>query len=310
MEVRAVGALPARDRKTIQTSGEPAQPLRDTGARLRLVRAAPALAPVTRPEVPLFTDVLEGPGRRRGRFGLAGSIAGHVVLIAALVAIPLVRPVALPPDRRDYIRALLYDPPPPPPPPLPKGSSLRPPTRPAAPGAPTPAPSAKPALVAPMESPPAAQESRPAPGPAESGRFGSETGSDTGVPEGMEEGVEGGVVGGVPGGVLGGVIGGTGTGPVPPPLPVRDPDRPPRPIRMTKPIYPQEAFIKKVEGTVVLEILIDAEGRVVRARVLHSVPLLDAAAAESVRQWLFAPAIKGGRPVPTLAQAPISFRIY
>jgi protein TonB len=122
----------------------------------------------------------------------------------------------------------------------------------------------------------------------------------------MEGGVEGGVVGGVPGGVLGGVIGGTGNVPVA----VRDYDRPPRPIRITKPVYPQEAFIKKVEGTVVIEILIDAEGRVARARVVQSVPLLDDAALESVGAWRFSPAIKGGRPVASLAHAPITFRIY
>jgi protein TonB len=122
----------------------------------------------------------------------------------------------------------------------------------------------------------------------------------------MEEGVEGGVVGGVPGGVIGGVIGGTGTGPVP----VYNVDRPPRLLRQVKPTYPPDAFTKKIEGTVVVEILIDDTGRVARARVLQSIPLLDAAALEAVRQWVFAPAIKGGRPVATIALAPVSFRIY
>jgi protein TonB len=120
----------------------------------------------------------------------------------------------------------------------------------------------------------------------------------------MEEGVEGGVVGGVPGGVLGGVLGGTGTGPV------MDYDSPPRPIKITRPQYPQEAFVKKIEGTVVVEILIDSQGRVVRARVIQSVPLLDAAALQTVYQWIFQPAVKHGRPVPTIAHAPVAFRIY
>ena len=75
----------------------------------------------------------------------------------------------------------------------------------------------------------------------------------------MEEGVEGGVVGGVPGGVLGGVLGRTGDGPV------LDYDQPPKPIKITRPQYPQEAFVKKIEGTVIVEILIDANGRVIRA---------------------------------------------
>jgi len=137
---------------------------------------------------------------------------------------------------------------------------------------------------------------------------GSPHGSESGRPEGMEEGVEGGVVGGVPGGVVGGVIGGSGTGPIP--FPVRDPDRPPRLLRQVKPVYPSEAFVKKVEGTVVLEMLIDDRGQVVRTRVVQSVPLLDAAAIAAVRQWIFAPAIKKGRAVASVALAPVSFRIF
>ena len=124
------------------------------------------------------------------------------------------------------------------------------------------------------------------------------------VPQGMEDGVDGSAVGGVPGGELGGVVGVTGTGPI------MDYDKAPRPIKITRPLYPQEAFIKKIEGTVVVEILIDSTGRVVRARVIQSVRLLDAAAVQTVYQWVFSPAVKHGRPVPTLAHAPISFRIY
>jgi protein TonB len=122
----------------------------------------------------------------------------------------------------------------------------------------------------------------------------------------MEEGVEGGVVGGVPGGVIGGVIGGTGTGPAI----VYDYDTPVRILRQTKPRYPQDAFVKKVQGVVLIEFVIDSTGRVVRARVIHSIPLLDAAALEAVRDWIFSPAVKRGRPVATVARAPVSFVIY
>jgi periplasmic protein TonB len=79
---------------------------------------------------------------------------------------------------------------------------------------------------------------------------------------------------------------------------------------LSKPRYPQEAFVKRIEGTVELEILIDEAGRVVEARVVKSIPLLDAAAIETVRAWLFAPAIKNGYAVATLARAPVTFRIH
>jgi protein TonB len=135
---------------------------------------------------------------------------------------------------------------------------------------------------------------------------GDPEGAEGGDPGGLPGGVPGGVVGGVPGGVLGGVIGGTGSGPVP----VARPDRPPKPIHLPRPVYPHEAFVDKVEGTVLLEIVIDERGHVVRARVLRSVPRLDAAALEAVRSWLFVPALHQGHPVASLALAPVSFSIY
>jgi protein TonB len=229
------------------------------------------------------------------------SLVLHAILLALLVLVPLSN-LSAPPVERDYIRALLYDPPPPPPPPLPKGPGLtrRIQTR----AAEAPAPRPSPAFTAPVEKVPEA----PAPTVPEesSDSGGSPTGSELGVPEGMEGGEVGGVVGGVPGGVLGGVIGGTGSIPVP----VTTYDRAPRLLRLVKPEYPQEAFVKKVQGVVYVEILIDASGRVVRWRVTRSIPLLDAAAVAAVRQWTFAPALKGGQPVATLAMAPVTFTLY
>jgi protein TonB len=231
------------------------------------------------------------------------SFAVHAAVIALAVLLPILRQAPLP-EQRDHIRALLYDPPPPPPPPLPKGLGLDPkrePTRPVT-KAPTPL---EPVLTAPVEVPPEATPPETQSTALELG-LGDPSGSPLGVPEGMEGGVEGGEIGGVPGGVLGGVVGGTGDVPIP----VKDYDRPPRVIRQTRPHYPQDAFVKKVEGVVVIEILIDATGRVARVRVIQSIPLLDAAALEAVRQWAFQPAIRKGRPVATVALAPVTFRIF
>jgi len=248
----------------------------------------------------LFKDlVVSNPPKKGGWFGLRESLAAHIVLITALVLVPILWPSASP-EAPEYIRALLYNPPPPPPPPLPKGSAMVEKPKPAQPVTPEVRPQ-KPEFTAPIE--PKETPLKPEARLRESEQAGSPTGSDSGVAEGMEEGVEGGVVGGVPGGVIGGVIGGTGDI-------VPDYDQPPRAIKITRPQYPQEAFVKKIEGTVVLEILIDINGRVVRARVLHSIPALDAAALQTVYQWQFAPAIKRGRPVATIAQAPVGFRIF
>jgi periplasmic protein TonB len=206
------------------------------------------------------------------------------------------------PDAPNYLVRLIYNPPPPPPPPLPKGSNLPQKAKPAQPTTPDTL-ARKPELESPVEKP-KEQELKPEAKVPEDQQAGSPNGSDMGVAEGMEEGVEGGVVGGVPGGVLGGVIGGTGDGPV------MDYDQPPRLLRQVRPVYPQEAFVKKIEGQVILEILINSAGEVVSARVLKSIPALDEAARQCVMQWKFAPAMKHGRPVSTIAQAPVMFRIF
>ena len=86
-------------------------------------------------------------------------------------------------------------------------------------------------------------------------------------------------------------------------------DEPPRAVRITQPEYPDNAYRQRIQGTVVVEILISASGEVVHAEIRRSIPALDAAALDCVKQWLFNPARLHGRPVPTLAQAPVGFRI-
>ena len=89
----------------------------------------------------------------------------------------------------------------------------------------------------------------------------------------------------------------------------QDHDRPPVPIRITQPRYPPSAFQKGISGTVEVEILIDTTGRVAKARVVKSIPELDAAALECVYAWVFRPAQKAGQPVSTVASAPVTFKI-
>ncbi|HJS57828.1 MAG TPA: energy transducer TonB [Vicinamibacteria bacterium] len=234
---------------------------------------------------------------------VAASALLHSLVVGVLLLAPLAR-VELPPLRRDPVRVLIYDPPPPPPPPLPLGTGLG--TTPRRNERPQPnLPRREPRLMPPIETAPTMPPETHASETELPG--GSPEGHPLGEPEGMEGGIVGGVVGGVPGGVLGGVIGGTGDIPY---ETVDSPDRPPRLLRLVKPHYPNDAFVNKTEGTVLVEIVIDAEGRVARARIARSVPGLDEAALQAVRQWLFTPGVHAGRPVATRAMAPVSFRIY
>jgi periplasmic protein TonB len=238
----------------------------------------------------LFASVAP-PARRRGLLWLLNaSLVVHVALGLALVIAPLYFSSMMPIET-DPLRLMLYNPPPPPPPPLARGSKRPDPAR----SQPV-TPQQQAVLMAPRET------VLERPRPVEADRTGLD-GDELGVPEGMEGGVEGGVVGGIPGGVLGGVLGGTGDSVV------LDYDQPPRLLRQTKPLYSKEAFVKRITGVVHLSITIDATGHVTDARVVRSVPLLDAAAIQCVKQWLFTPAMKNGRAVATIADAPITFNL-
>jgi TonB family protein len=54
---------------------------------------------------------------------------------------------------------------------------------------------------------------------------------------------------------------------------------------------------------VILELEVNDMGRVTRATVLRSVPLLDQAAIDCVKRWEFLPALIDGRPVLTTTTA-------
>jgi TonB family protein len=63
----------------------------------------------------------------------------------------------------------------------------------------------------------------------------------------------------------------------------------PLPSRMTEipPEYPAKAFLDGVTGVVIVEALIDKDGRVKQARAAESVPGLDEAAVQAVKRWRF-----------------------
>jgi TonB family protein len=55
------------------------------------------------------------------------------------------------------------------------------------------------------------------------------------------------------------------------------------------PVYPEIAKVARIQGTVILEVTVDREGNVTAVRVVRSVPLLDQAAIDAVREWKYAP---------------------
>jgi protein TonB len=81
--------------------------------------------------------------------------------------------------------------------------------------------------------------------------------------------------------------------------------------RNPPPSYPRIARRKGYEGTVVLEVLVGREGRVGDLRVFQSCGhrVLDEAAADSVRSWLFEPGKVEDDPVEMWVKVPIRFQL-
>ncbi|HEX6314503.1 MAG TPA: TonB family protein [Gemmatimonadaceae bacterium] len=213
------------------------------------------------------------------------SILAHIVLFGAVVIIPLMATDVLPtpPTMMAFVGT---PPPPPPPPPPPAPAAAQPKVVPQPVTNPNAAPVEAPKEIVPEAPPPSI---------------------------GVAEGVPGGVEGGVPGGVVGGVVGGLPSAPPPPPpaAPVRVGGniKPPTKTRDVRPVYPPIAQSARVQGVVIIEATIGADGRVKDAKVLRSIPLLDQSAVDAVKQWVFTPTLLNGVPVPVIMTVTVNFTL-
>jgi TonB family protein len=78
-------------------------------------------------------------------------------------------------------------------------------------------------------------------------------------------------------------------------------------IRDVRPVYPPIAREAGVSGVVIIEAQIGADGSIEEARVLRSIPLLDEAALDAIKQWKFAPTLLNGKPVPIIMTMTVNF---
>jgi protein TonB len=246
----------------------------------------------SRPPILFHSLVVSEPEHHRGRASttaLASALV-HGGLAAAVVILPLLFYDAIPEQeglRAFFVTPLAIQPPPPPPPPPPAGAR--------------PVPRAAPAVVGDQVS----EFVAPIEVPTE---IVPEEGIDLGVPGGVPGGVEG----GVPGGVVGGIVGGLPQDAPPPPevKPVRvgGQIQPPRKLKDVLPVYPDLARAARVEGTVIVECTISPRGTVSDVRVLRGIPLLNAAAVDAVRQWVYTPTLLNGVPVPVIMTITVTFQ--
>lgn len=223
--------------------------------------------------------------RRSTVLDLFVSVLGHSFVVAILILLPLLYTHAI--DMPQFEKTLLVATPPPPPPPPPPAAVhviQRPPKSFFTEGK----------LFAPKFIPKQivqVKEEAPPPEPAMSGVAG---------------GVPGGVPGGQLGGVLGGILGENHQMPTPPPptsaahkgpYRVGGKVQPPRLVRQVQPVYPPLAKQARIHGDVVIESVIDQQGKVTQMKVVSGSPLLVQAAMQALEQWRYQPTLLNGEPI-------------
>ncbi len=90
-----------------------------------------------------------------------------------------------------------------------------------------------------------------------------------------------------------------------------DLDSPPQPVAKSQPIYPSKLLSKGIGGRVVVEVVVDATGKIASAKVRNSSGNrdLDEAALKAVRKWRFRPAVQGGKKARATALVPFDFEV-
>ena len=166
-------------------------------------------------------------------------------------------------------------------------------------------------LLAPMpaillDARPLASGVRDLPGLPEGGvPFGSSLGPGSGT--GVGTGSGSGIGAGTGAGLGTGSGGGTGGGVYRPGGNVK----PPKVVTQVKPKYTEEALGRKIQGTVILEMVVRTDGMPNAIHVIGSLDPggLDDAAIEAARQWRFEPGRLGDTPVDVQVTLMLDFRI-
>jgi len=83
-----------------------------------------------------------------------------------------------------------------------------------------------------------------------------------------------------------------------------------RAISSPKPDYPAQAENLRLEGTVLVWLVVTEEGKPADVRIQKAAGHgFDQVAYECVKQWTFAPATYQGKPIPTIEEIEVNFRM-
>jgi protein TonB len=94
-----------------------------------------------------------------------------------------------------------------------------------------------------------------------------------------------------------------------PPAPIGGAITPPTKVKDVPPVYPPIAQSARVQGVVMLEVIIGPSGKVTEVKVIRGIPLLDQAAIDAVSQWEYTPTLLAGVAVPVVTTVTVNFAL-
>ena len=83
----------------------------------------------------------------------------------------------------------------------------------------------------------------------------------------------------------------------------------PKKLVHINPVYPEIAQQARIQGVVILEVIIGEDGAVREAKVLRPAPMLDQAAVDAVLQWKYTPTLLNGQRVPVIMTVTVTFSL-
>lgn len=82
-------------------------------------------------------------------------------------------------------------------------------------------------------------------------------------------------------------------------------------VKRVDPVYPPEAVNKEIEGTVIMEVVVDTKGNVTGVRVTGGAhKILNDAAVQAVKQWKYQPCLVNGKAKPVKFTVVLDFYFY
>ncbi len=80
-------------------------------------------------------------------------------------------------------------------------------------------------------------------------------------------------------------------------------------ISKVQPVYPEEARVARIQGSVVMKAVISETGDIASLEVLSGHPFLAPAAMDAVKQWKYRPYLLQGKPVQVETQITVNFTL-